>query len=204
MKKNILLILLIFVASFSSHKVVADEDVTEMEKMSEQLKQISRKLNRGQFEGDDLSAWTKLTIKMTSAASLCVANNEAALLDLKTQMEGLGEEVKGEDAEVTKKRGLYQKEKEELDKALAKCNLYIDSADEIKQLISEAEKFYFKQKYLVRSPDMLQLTIAYLKNPVALLEKSGEFVFLKSGIREFEIKHIVLNSSAVIFSVSSG
>lgn len=172
-----------------------------MESMSEQMKHISKKLNRGQFEGDDLTAWTKLTIKMTSTASLCVSNNEAALLDLKAQIEGLGEGVKGEDAEVTKKRKLYQQEKEELDKTLAKCNLYIASADELKELIAEAEKFYFKQKYLVRSPDMLQLTLTYLKNPVAILEKSGEFIFLKSGIREFDIKHIVINTAAVLFAV---
>jgi len=42
------------------------------------------------------------------------------LLDLKTVMDGLGEKVKGEDIEVTKKRAAYLKQKADLDKALAK------------------------------------------------------------------------------------
>ena len=74
-----------------------------MEKMASQLNTANKKLSSGQFEGEDLNAWTKLTIKMKSDASLCAANNEAALTELKTSMDGLGEEVKGEDPEVTKK-----------------------------------------------------------------------------------------------------
>ena len=105
--KNILLsLLLLFAFSLSSH-AVADE-MSEMDGMSGQLKKINKKLIRGQFEGEDLNEWTKLTIKMKSAASLCVSNNEKALLDLKAVMEGLGEKVKGEDIEVTKKRAKYQ------------------------------------------------------------------------------------------------
>ena len=102
MKKILPLILLFIVFSLSSY-AVADE-MDDMEKMSDQLKTGSKKISRGQFEGEDLVAWTKLTIKMKSAASLCVSNSEAALLELKTVMEGLGEKVDGEDAEVTKKR----------------------------------------------------------------------------------------------------
>ena len=117
MKKLLPLILLI-VTAFLSVQVMADA-MADMEKMSSDLKQVNKKLSRGQFEGDDLAAWTKLTIKMKSSASLCVSNSEAALLDLKSITDGLGEAVKGEDAEVTKKREVYEKEKEELEKTLA-------------------------------------------------------------------------------------
>ncbi len=126
MKKILPLVFLLFAFSLPSH-VVADE-MAAMEKMSDELKLVSKKLSRGQFEGEDLAAWTKLTIKMKSAASLCVSNSETALLELKTVMDGLGEKVKGEDSEVTKKRATYEKEKENLDKALAKCNLFVVSS----------------------------------------------------------------------------
>ena len=102
MKKIIPFILLFFVCSLPSY--AAADEMEEMEKMSIQLKKINKNLNRGQFDGDDLAAWTKLSIKMKSTASLCVSNSEAASLDLKSVMEGLGEKVKGEDVEVTKKR----------------------------------------------------------------------------------------------------
>ena len=96
-----------------------------MEKMADQLKEVSKNISRGKFDGGDLSEWTKLTIKMKSDSSLCVSNNEAALLELKTVIDGLGEKVKGEDSEVTKKRSAYKKEQDGLNKALAKCNLFV-------------------------------------------------------------------------------
>ncbi len=203
MKRLFLLIFLCFAFSLSSY-AVADEvdDMGKMEKMSSQLKKVSKKLNRGQFEGEDLNAWTKLSIKMKSAASLCVASTEKALLDLTTVTDGLGEKVKGEDVEVTKKRTTYQKEKAELDKTLAKCNLFIVSSNEVTNHINEAEKSYFKQKYLARSPHMIKLVIAYLSNPVAILQDSGEFVFKRSGIREIDKLDVVLSIVAVLLSIS--
>ncbi len=172
-----------------------------MEKMSAQLKIVSKKIRRGQFEGEDLTKWTKLSIKMKSAASLCISNSETALLNLKTVMDGLGEKVKGEDAEVTKKRAAYQKQKAELDKTLAKCNLFIVSSDEITKHINEAEKSYFKQKYLARSPHMIELVLAYLDNPVAILHESGDFIFRNSGIREVDTLDAVLSVTAVLISI---
>lgn len=202
MKKILPLILLFFTLSISPY-AVADE-MADMEKISDQLKKVSKKLSRGQFEGSDLAAWTKLTIKMKSAAALCASNNETALLDLKTVMDGLGEKVKGEDVEVTKKRAAYQKEKAELDKTLAKCNLFIVGSAEVSGHINEAEKSYFKQKYLARSPHMIELVVSYLENPVAILQDSGGFIFKHSGINEIDVLDVVLSIVAVLLSIFFG
>ena len=175
-----------------------------MKKMSAELKTINNHLSRGQFKGEDLTAWTKLAIKMKSAASLCVSNNEAALLDLKAEMEGLGEKVKGENVEVTKKRAAYLKEKETLDKALAICNLYMVSSKEVANRISDSEKSYFKKKYLAKSPDMIQLLYAYMANPVAIVEESGKFVFMHSGVREIAIADLVFSVIVVLLSIFFG
>jgi potassium efflux system protein len=202
MKKLLLSILLLITFSLPSYAVADVMD--DMEKMSAQLKKVKKNISRGQFEGEDLTAWTKLTINMKSAASLCVSNSETALIDLTTVMDGLGEKVKGEDAEVTKKRATYQEKKAELDKTLAKCNLYIVSSVEVTKHINVAEKSYFKQKYLVRSPHMLDLILAYLENPVAILQDSGEFVFKHSGINEIDILDVTLSVVAVLISIFFG
>jgi len=81
MKSVVPLIFLLFVFSLSTYAVANEMD--DMVKMSGQLKDISKKLSRGQFEGDDLNAWTKLTIKMKGAASSCISNSETVALDLK-------------------------------------------------------------------------------------------------------------------------
>lgn len=202
MKKFLLSILLLITFSLPSYAVADVMD--DMEKMSAQLKKVSKNISRGQFDGDDLTAWTKLTIKMKSVASLCVSNSETSLIDLKAAMDGLGETVKGEDTEVTKKRATYQKEKAELDKTLAKCNLYVVSSGEVSKHINVAEKSYFKQKYLARSPHMLDLILAYLENPVAILQDSGEFVFKHSGINEIDILDVSLSVVAVLISIFFG
>ncbi len=202
MKKILPFILLFFVFPLPSY--AAADEMEDMEKMSAQLKKINKNLNRGQFDGGDLGAWTKLSIKMKSSASLCVSNSEAALLDLTSVMDGLGEKVKGEDVEVTKKRSAYQKQNEELDKTLAKCNLFVVSSDEVSVLINEAEKSYFKQKYLAKSPDIIELALAYLNNPVAIVKDSGEFVFSRSGIREIDALDMILSILAVVISIFIG
>jgi len=184
MKKLAGFIVILFCLSLSLQ--LEAKEMKNLDKMSDQIKSISKKLNRGKFDGEDLTAWTKLTIKIKSAGSLCASNSEVALLDLKTKMDGLGEKVKGEDKEVTKQRSDYQKQKANLDKALAKCNLYVVSGDEASKLISEAEKSYFKQKYLAKSPHMVELVITYLDNPVSLLQDSGEFIIKRSGINEID------------------
>jgi small-conductance mechanosensitive channel len=199
MKILVHMIFLCFALSLSTY-AVADE-MKDMDEMSEQLKQIDKDLRRGNFEGEDLAGWTKLAIKMASDASLCVANNEAALLDLKTAMDGLGEKVKGEDAEVTKKRVDYEKEKESLDKALAKCNLFITNSNEVASKIKEAGESYFKQKYLVRSPNIYELVIIYLKNPFEIVKESGVFLFENSGIINVDVKGLILSIFAVVAAI---
>jgi potassium efflux system protein len=199
MKKIVHIIFLCFALLLSAY-AVADE-MKDIDKMSDQLKKIDRDIKRGDFDGDDLAWWTKSTIKMASAASLCVTNNEAALLDLKTAMDGLGEKVKGEDVEVTKKRASYEKEKESLDKDLAKCNLFITNSNEVASKIREAGESYFKQKYLVRSPNMYELIVIYFENPFEIVKDSGVFLFKNSGILDVDSVDLSLSSFAIVLSI---
>ncbi len=180
------------------------KEMKSLEKMSEQVKEISKKIKRGKFDGEDLTAWTKLVIKIKSEASLCVSNSEAAILDLKEKMEGLGEKVSGEDKEVTRQRSEYQKQKHDLDKKLAKCNLYMVNGDTASKLISESEKSYFKQKYLAKSPNMIALITTYLDNPVALLSNSGDFIVRHSGVKEMDVADIAASIIVIIISIFSG
>jgi len=127
--KKIVSFVVLLICLMLSYQVVAKE-MKELDVMSDSLSKISKKIQQGKFDGDDLTNWTKLTIKMKSAGSLCISNSETALLTLKAKMDGLGEEVKGEDKAVTQQRSDFQNEKDNLDKKLAKCNLYVVSGEE--------------------------------------------------------------------------
>ena len=87
-------LLLILLVSTQSYAV--DNEMSKLEETSGELKEISGKLKRGDYQDADLNNWTKLTIKIKSKADLCVSHSEKALLDLKKVMDGLGKKVKGE------------------------------------------------------------------------------------------------------------
>ena len=204
-KKIIPFLFLLLTLSFSTFVLAKDgNDMVNMEKMSDQLKEVSENLMRGDFHENDLESWLKIAIQMKSKASLCASNSEAELLDLKSVMDSLGEKVEGEDVDVTKKRKNYQKQKDELDKALAKCNLFIVSSEEISEHISDAEKSFFKEKYLIRSPHMIELIQLYLKDPVAIFQESGEFIYKRSGIFEINILEITIGISIIVMAILFG
>lgn len=158
-------------------------DDTRLDKLGNDVKQIVKHLNRGEFNDEDLSNWNKTTIQAKSAASLCVSDAEASLKDAQASLDGLGEKVPDESADITEKRNVYRKQKEDIEKRLSKCNLFIITSDEASALITEAEKYYFKQKYLARGPHTLALLITYIHNPITLFTESGEFIWKHAGLR---------------------
>ena len=84
---------------------IADTKNSEgLEKLSSQIKTITYRLDRGNFEMEDLAKWTKVAIKLSGEASVCIADNEAKIKKVQESLDGLGEKVKDEAAEVTKQR----------------------------------------------------------------------------------------------------
>ena len=88
MKRLLHFILLTSIFIFSFNVSADTKESKNLEKMSSSLKRIEIRLKRGQFDGEDLSSWTKVTIQMKSAASSCVAATGKDLDSMKTVMEG--------------------------------------------------------------------------------------------------------------------
>lgn len=204
-KHYLFILMLLLLQGLPAVASAAEEaNAKAMEKMMGDLSSISHDIESGRFTGDDLQEWTKTTIKMGSQASLCVANKERASGDLKVLIESLGDRVDGEDDGVTSKRNILTKQKEDIDRDLARCNLYVTTSAEVSKLITEAEKSYFKQKYLARSPHMVDLIAIFLENPFDLFIKSGSFIFEHSGISEIGLTGTVLGAAAVVMAVVFG
>jgi len=199
-KRIVITLLLFSTAAFVAH---ADEE-TQLEKLSKQIKTITYKLDRGEFDQADLAKWTKIVIKISSEASVCIADNETKIKKLQESIDGLGEKVKDEAAEVTKQRNNLQKEKEQLDKALAKCNLYNQTGEKASEHISLAEKSYFQEKYLIRGPHIYTLVVAYIKSPFELITDSGTFFWMHAGIQELVATDALIFFAIVILTILIG
>jgi small-conductance mechanosensitive channel len=181
----------------------ADQD-EELEALSKQIKTITYKLDHGEFDQNDLARWTKIAIKLSSEASVCIADNEAKIKKVQASIESLGEKVKDEAAEVTKQRNALQKEKEQLDKALAQCNLYNQTGEKASDHISLAEKSYFKEKYLIRGPHIFTLVIAYLESPFEFIADSGTFFWMHGGVQDLDATDALIVFTTVILTILIG
>jgi small-conductance mechanosensitive channel len=190
----LLSLLLLFALTSASH---AEEDpYADLEALSSQIKTINYRLDRGNFDQEDLARWTKVSIKLGSEASVCVDDYKARIEKIQASIDGLGEKVKGEAEDVTKQRETLQKEKEELDKALAKCNVYKQTSEKVNEHITLAEKSFFQEKYLARGPHIFILVTEYLKNPFELITGSGEFFWKHTGLQQLDKDDAI---SALVF-----
>ncbi|MBT8440556.1 MAG: hypothetical protein KJO91_12560, partial [Gammaproteobacteria bacterium] len=197
----ILSLLLLFATAASTAYADVKEELVEL---SKQLKSISHRLDRGNYEQDDLSRWTKTVIKLSSESSVCIADQEAAIKKVQESIDALGEKVKDETKEVTDQRKKLQKEKEQLDKVLAECNLFKQNSDKVSEHISLAEKSYFKEKYFIRGPHIYALAVEYLKNPFALISDSGNFFWKHAGLQEIDATQSVIDGFIVVLMIFVG
>ena len=180
------------------------EKKDSLDALSNQLKTITYKLDRGNFDQEDLAKWTKIVIKLSGEASVCISENEAKLKKIQESLDGLGEKVKDEAADVTRQRSQLQKEKDELDKVLAECNLYKQRSDHASDHISLAEKSYFQEKYLIRGPHIYKLIVEYLKSPVELIADSGTFFYEHAGIQDLDATETLLIAAIVTLAIVIG
>jgi small-conductance mechanosensitive channel len=203
--KYLTYILVTFLLLYITAIPVSHADQNEkLESLSNQIKSITYKLDRGNFDQEDLAKWTKVAIKLSGEASVCIADNEALIKKAQESLDGLGEKVKDEAAEVTKQRNNLQKEKEQLDKILAQCNLYKQTSDKASEHISLAEKSYFQEKYLIRGPNIYTLAVAFLKNPFELITDSSTFFWKHAGIQELDAIHALVVFIIVVLTTLIG
>jgi len=201
MKHILVTVLLCFLTTTS----IADTEKKDpLETLSNQIKTITYRLDRGNFDQQDLAKWTKVTIKFSSEASVCIADKETQIKKVQESIDGLGEKVDDEAAEVTKLRKQLQEEKEQLAKALAQCNLYKQNSDKTSEHISLAEKSYFQEKYLIRGPHIYSLAVEYLKNPFELITESGTFFWKHAGVQNLETTEALIAFAIVILAIMIG
>ena len=198
------LVLLLAAASSFADQKQKEDPLQALEALANQIKTIAYRLDRGNFDQEDLARWTKVTIKLSGEASVCIADNEAKIKKVQESLDGLGEQVKDEAPDVSKQRNALKKEKEELDKTLAQCNVYKLNSDKASEHISLAEKSYFTEKYLIRGPSIYTLFLEYLKNPFELIAESGEFFWSHAGLQRLDTGRSAALLSVIVLAAIVG
>ena len=197
------LLFLLLLFSNTASVAYADEE-EQLEAETKQISKITRRLDRGNYDQDDLNKWTKITIKVGSRADVCIADKESAIKKIQESIDALGEKTDDETKSVTQQRKQLQEEKDKLDKKLAECNLLKLNSSKAGDQISLAEKSYFKEKYLIRGPHIYTLTREYLKNPFGLIADSGTFFWKHAGVQHLNTTLLVMDILIVILMVFIG
>ena len=94
LKLTQLFILFLFLFTCSLTATADIDNLEGLEKLSNQIKTINWKLDRGKYEKEDLTKWTKITIKLSGEASVCISDREAAIKKLEESLKWLGEKAK--------------------------------------------------------------------------------------------------------------
>lgn len=200
---NYILISLLFFFTNAASVTYADE-VKKFEEISKKINNVTRRLDSGNYDQEDLSKWTKTIIKMSSEASVCISDNEGKIKKTQESIDALGDKTDDETKSVTQQRDRLKQEQEKLDKTLAQCNLLKLKSDEASEHISLAENSYFKEKYFIRGPSIYTLVIEYLKNPFELIADSGTFFWKHAGLLWLDITTAVIDSFIVILAIFLG
>ncbi len=201
---KVLLITLLLLFANAAWTATGNEKSERLDVLSGEIKTISQKLDRGDFNAEDLGTWTKTAIKLSGEASVCIADSDEKLKKVQESIDGLGEKVKDEAKAVTRQRKELANEKEQIDKTLAKCNLHKQSSDKVSEHIALAEKSYFKEKYLIRGPNVYTLIIEFIKSPFELITDSGTFFWKHAGLQNFNMAQALVDSFIVIIMVFAG
>ena len=177
-----LLFILVIVTQCLYASILKADDKINIQNIAKQVDQVNRKIQRKKFSEDDLAKWTKLTIKLSNAATLCIDTKKDELRKLEESISGLGKKVAGEKPSVTASRKKLQKEKHKVEKEIAECNVYLLKSETTTDNLDKAKTIYVKGKYFVREPHVGILIRDFIRDPTGLFSESSDFIWRHMGV----------------------
>ena len=155
---------------------IADYDKT--------LDRIEHRLDRHDFNRDDLNDWLATLTSGTSLAEGCVADLEDRLKKLDADLETLGEPVPKEPADVVKKRREIARSRADTEKKLAACRLLVLRSNTLVKRVTDANKALLAQELLARAPSIVALLRDNLAQPLVWFRQIDTFLRQQSGLAD--------------------
>jgi potassium-dependent mechanosensitive channel len=168
---------------FFANSVLA-VDSKEIKTQLKKLDHIKKHLKSKKYNNDDLTEWTRLTIRLESTANICMEEKNILLSPLDKKLEGLGEATQNEPKSIKLSRKKILEEKTAIDQEIAQCNLYSLTIEELHNKLNDARVSYLEDIYLHRQPHIISLFIKFITNPFSLLSDASTFIWNNSGVLE--------------------
>ena len=156
-----------------------DDTSTWQERATTTIKQQEKSLKGLTAENtkvETLNASLKEISKIKSKAQDCITKTEALLLKTTQDLETLGEKIKKENPEVTKKRRSLTKEQKALDQELATCKLLLLQSQDLTTSINDLQQRVLAQQLSARTPHIARVIYENLRAPAAVWQDAINFV----------------------------
>jgi len=162
--------------------IAAEERVVTVDARLAELNKIETTLVSEKYEDSNLKSWLKELANAKVFASACMAENETLLQEYDQRLKGLGEPTTDEPKEVGEKRTLLNKEKAELEKLQARCQLLQLRSEELVNNIEKVKSELLAKKLLHREDHLLDLLVKNALNLEEWWNTSSTFVTQHSGL----------------------
>ncbi|RDH80742.1 MAG: hypothetical protein DIZ80_17090 [endosymbiont of Galathealinum brachiosum] len=204
-KFKVLTISYFLLFSFMLSPSVYAYDEILLEQNIVQLEKIKKRLKKHKYKSEDLSAWTRLTIDVSSLSELCIAEKEEVHKALKQSIDELGEKHKGEDSNVTSVRKHLVKDQNNIEKEIAECNVNLLLVQDVDIMLDKAINSNLERTYFSKQKNIVSLVNEFVNNPAGLFSDSSGFIVEDSGIQEIKLTEwgagLALLSVILLFSM---
>ena len=151
-----------------------------------------------------LNASLKEISKVKGKAQECITESEALLLKTTQDLEILGEEIKKENPEVTKKRRSLAKEQKTLDQELATCKLLLIQSQDLTKSINELQQRILAQQLSARTPHIFQIVQENLSAPAAGWQDAMSFLKTQYQLKLLTAQQLSLLTVFVLIFIVLG
>lgn len=176
--------LMFFLAGISTPTMGSEENDAPPDPavMTKILDRAERELERPEKDPEKLDQYSKLAAEFREWANDCVNSEEAKEQPVADQITALGEPVKGESADVKKRRELLQNQQSEIKKNLAECRVIAVHSKDVIDAIAAYKQLVVRQQMFAKGPDLVQLLRENWERPAVWIKASNEFIRKNSGL----------------------
>ncbi|MDH5391653.1 MAG: mechanosensitive ion channel [Gammaproteobacteria bacterium] len=167
---------------------------------------LEKQLNKTGLNEKLFKKWTVILSEAKQQAQGCIEEKTQQITKLKQDMESLGEVVKGEPGDVSRKRNELKKEHSDLEKQLSKCRLLLLQSEELLNTVNLEYKKITAARLFARGMTVVDILEKNIDQPAVWFKASREFVVTNSGLSLFSLTNalfFLLFAAAIYWFASS-
>ena len=197
-------VLLNVLLAINPASAAADNNLSKPEQILNTLDSIEEQLKKKELDITSLEAHLSTLPEHRNWAAKCLQSRESELKELQSNLDSLGEPIKSEPEDVTKKRKSILQSQLSSEKLKATCKLILLRSEETLERITKLKQSYLTERFLFKGPSFVTLARENWENPGIWLNASKEFILKNSGLNELKQSDFFLLFVLISLAIAAG